>query len=50
MSVIARREGTKDMMLYRSKADEEIRHLEENLQRLTMGIPDVTNDEVPRRY
>ena len=37
-------------MLYRSKADEEIRYIEEKLEFLTLGIPDMTTDEVPRRY
>ena len=50
MSPIARKAGTKDMMLYRSEADEELRYLEENLQRLTVGILDMTTDEVPRCY
>ena len=38
------------MMLYRSEVDEELRDIEENLQCLTMGIPDVTTTEVPRRH
>ena len=38
------------MILYHSKADEELGDLEENLQHLTMGIPDMTIDEVPRYY
>ena len=38
------------MMLYLSEADEELRDLEENLQHLTVGIHDMTTDEVPRRY
>ena len=38
------------MMLYRSKAEEELRDIEENLQHLTVGIPNMTIDEVPRRY
>ena len=50
MSAIARRVGTRDMMLYCSEVDEELRDLEENLQRLTVGIPDMTTDEVPRSY
>ena len=37
-------------MLYRSEVDEELRDLEENLQHLTVGIPDMTTDEVPRHY
>ena len=39
-----------DMVAYPSKADEELGDLEENLQRLTIGIPDVTTDDLPRRY
>ena len=39
-----------DMMLYRSEAYEELRYLEENLHHLTLGISDVTIDEVPRCY
>ena len=37
-------------MLYHSETDEELRYLDENLQCLTMGIPDMTTDEVPRCY
>ena len=37
-------------MVYRSKVDEELRDIEENLEHLTMGIPDMTTDEVPRHY
>ena len=50
MSPIARRVGTRDMMVYRSKADEELEYLKEKLHRWTMGIPDMTTDEVPRHY
>ena len=50
MSLIGRREGTRDMMVYHSKAKEELEYLEENLQHLTLGIPDMTTDEVPRHY
>ena len=50
MSPISRRAHTKDMILYRFEADEELKDLEENLQRLTVGIPDVTTNEVPRNY
>ena len=38
------------MMLYRSEADEELGDLEENLQHLTVGISDMTTDDVPRCY
>ena len=38
------------MMIYHSEADEELGDLEENLQRLTVGIPNMTNNEVPRNY
>ena len=38
------------MILYHSEVDEDLRYLEENLQCLTMGIPDMTTDEVPRHY
>ena len=37
------------MMLYYYEADEELRDLKENLQHLTVGIPVMTTDEVPRR-
>ena len=50
MSPISRREGTREMVAYRSKKDEELRDLEENLQHLTVGIPDVTTDDLPRCY
>ena len=50
MSPITRKLGTRDMMIYRSKADEELRYLEENLQPLTVGIPDMTTGEVPKSY
>ena len=38
------------MMVYHSKAEDDIGDMEENLQHLTMGIPDVATDRVPRRY
>ena len=38
------------MMVYRFEAKEEIIDLEENLQHLTMGIPSMTTDDVPRHY
>ena len=38
------------MMLYCSEADEELGDLDENLQRLSVGIPNVTTNEVPRCY
>ena len=50
MLPIAMRVGTRDMMVYHSKAEEELGDLEENLQHLTVGIPDVAIDMVPRRY
>ena len=50
MSPIARRACTRDKMLYYYEADEELRDLKENLQRLTVGIPDMNTDEVPRCY
>ena len=50
MSPIASQAGTRDMMVYRSKAEKEIEDIEDNLHHLTVGIPDMTTDEVPRRY
>ena len=50
MSPITRRAGTRDMMVYHSKAEEELEDLEENLQHLIVGIPDVTIDDLPRHY
>ena len=50
MSPIARREGARDMMDYWSEAEEELGDLEENLQQLNVGIPDMTTDEVPKHY
>ena len=38
------------MMVYHSKVEEELGYVEENLQHLTMGIPDVATDRVPRCY
>ena len=38
------------MMVYHSKAEEELRDLEEKLQHLTVGILDVAIERVPRRY
>ena len=38
------------MMVYCSKAKEELKYLEKNLQHLNVGIPNITTDEVPRRY
>ena len=40
----------RDMMVYRSEFDEELKDLEENLEGLTMGIPNMNIDEVPRHY
>ena len=37
-------------MVYCSKVEEELGYVEENLQHLTVVIPDVTIDRVPRRY
>ena len=50
MTLIARQAGTRDMMLYCSEYYEELEDLKENLQRLTVGIPKMTTDEVPRPY
>ena len=50
MSPIARSAETRDMVAYRSEVDVELGDLEENLQRLTVGIHDVTIDDLPRRY
>ena len=38
------------MMSYHSEDKEELGDLEENLQHLTVGIPDMTTNEVPRHY
>ena len=38
------------MMVYHSEAEEELGDIEENLQQLTVGIPDMTTNEVPRHY
>ena len=38
------------MMVYHSEYEEELEDLEENLQNLTVGIPNMTTYEVPRRY
>ena len=38
------------MMVYRFEAEEELGELEENLQHLTVGIPNVATDRVPRHY
>ena len=50
MLPISRRVGTRDMMVYHSEAEEELVDVEEKLQHLTVGIPDVATDRVPRRY
>ena len=50
MSPIARRVGTRDMMVYHFEVEEELGDVEENLQHLTVGIPDVAIDKVPRCY
>ena len=50
MSPIARREGNHDMMAYHSEAKEQLGYLEDNLQQLTVGIPYMTTNEVPRNY
>ena len=38
------------MMVYRSKAEEDLGDLEENLQHLTVGILDVATNRVPGHY
>ena len=38
------------MVVHRSKEDEELGDLGETLQRLTIGIPNVTTNDLPRRY
>ena len=38
------------MMVYHSEAEEDIGDVEENLQCLTVGIPDIATDRVPRGY
>ena len=38
------------MMVYRSEVEEELGYVEENLQHLTMGIPNVATDRVPGHY
>ena len=50
MSPISRRAGTREMVDYSSEPNEELGYLEENLQRLNIGIPDVTTDDLPRHY
>ena len=50
MSPISRQEGTRDMVAYRSEADEDLGYLEENMQCLTVGILDVTTDDLLRHY
>ena len=39
-----------DMVVHYSKEDDEIGDIEENLQCLTVGIPDVSTNDLPRRY
>ena len=43
MSPIERWAGVRYMVVHRSEANEDLRYIEENLQRLTIGIPDATN-------
>ena len=50
MSPVARRVGSKGMMVYHFEAKEELGDVEENLQHLTVGISDVATDRVPRHY
>ena len=38
------------MIIYHSKVDKELGYLKESLQCLTIGIPDMTIDDLPRRY
>ena len=38
------------MMVYRSEDEEELGDVEENLQHLTVGIPDVATDRVRMHY
>ena len=50
MLPILRQERTREMVSYRSDAEEDLGYLEENLQRLTVGILDVTTNDLHRRY
>ena len=40
----------RDMAVHRSEENEDLGYLEEDLNRLTVGILDVTTDDLPRRY
>ena len=48
MLSIDRRVGVRDMVAYFFEVDEELEDLEENPQRLTLWIPDITTDDLPR--
>ena len=50
MSPIEKQKGVIDMMAYRSKEDDELGDMNENLQRFSVGIPDVTTDDLPKHY
>ena len=47
---IERKAEVRDMVVHRSEADEELKDIEENLQHLIVGIPDVSTDYLPRHY
>ena len=49
-SPIERWVEVRDMVVHHSKEDEDLRDIEENLQCLTVGIPDVSTYDLPRRY
>ena len=50
VSPIDSRVGVRDMVACRFEVDEELGDLEENMERLTIGISHVTTDDLPKRY
>ena len=49
-SPIERRGAVREMVIRCTEVDEELDKMEENIQRLTMGILDISIDDLPRLY
>ena len=49
-SPIKRRVAVRDMVVHHYEADEELRDIEDKLQHLTVGILDISTDDLLRCY
>ena len=50
VSFIERQRVVIDMEIYRTEADEELVEIEDNLHRLTVGITNISTDDLPRSH